>query len=243
MPGAHIRRGYAGPSPLVSPQSIFGADLIQWVRADLGIQIATGVSQWNDLSGNGAHYTQGTAGQQPAYLANGGPNNQPYVACDGANDGLTSSLTRPAPGTEPTFRWAICRQETWAGFDLLFGNSNNADPSFRNISFPNTTPNVNQNHTNNANANTAMTVATWFRFESVFGNSTADWLKIGATKSTGESAGNKAGDGVMTIALSSSGANAQIWVCELLHARVVPTMQQLSALDAYCVARYGAGLT
>lgn len=35
------------------------------------ISIATGVSQWNDKSGNGFHATQGTAGKQPTYTIGG----------------------------------------------------------------------------------------------------------------------------------------------------------------------------
>jgi hypothetical protein len=51
------------------------------------ITIATGVSQWNDKSGNGRHISQGTATNQPAYTANT-LNSRHCVVFDGSNDSL-----------------------------------------------------------------------------------------------------------------------------------------------------------
>jgi hypothetical protein len=38
-----------------------------WLRADTGIVTATGVSQWNDMSGNGNNFIQATGAAQPQY--------------------------------------------------------------------------------------------------------------------------------------------------------------------------------
>lgn len=65
--------------------------LVLWLRADRGITIATGVSQWDDLSGSGNHVTQATGASQPAYLTTGGANNRPFLRFDGVNDVLTNS--------------------------------------------------------------------------------------------------------------------------------------------------------
>lgn len=43
------------------------ANLAAWYDANLGITIATGVSQWNDQSGNARHLLQATGGNQPSY--------------------------------------------------------------------------------------------------------------------------------------------------------------------------------
>ncbi len=42
-----------------------------WCRFNKGITVATGVSQWDDQSGNGNHLKQATAGNQPALQSDG----------------------------------------------------------------------------------------------------------------------------------------------------------------------------
>ena len=73
-------------SPLSLP------NLAWWLDAGRGITIATGVSQWNDLSGNNRNATQPTAGSQPALTTNaiGG---FPAVTFDGASSYMLSGMT------------------------------------------------------------------------------------------------------------------------------------------------------
>lgn len=86
------------------PIGITGADLLQWVRADLGIAESGGlVSQWSDQGSGAKHYTQGTGANQPAYTAADATLlNLPTLTFDGTNDSLQSALQLPAPGTTPT---------------------------------------------------------------------------------------------------------------------------------------------
>ena len=66
-------------APVPIPQTINGLQL--WLRADQGITLATGVSQWNDLSGNGNNLSQSTVGLRPAYNATDAAyNNQPTLS-------------------------------------------------------------------------------------------------------------------------------------------------------------------
>lgn len=55
-----------GPGPFL-PDGL--ANLAGWWRSDQGITIATGVSQWNDISGAGNNLVQATGAQQPSYTA------------------------------------------------------------------------------------------------------------------------------------------------------------------------------
>lgn len=50
------------------------------------------VSQWNDLSGNSRHLTQGTAASQPAYVS-AGQNGLNIVTFDGVDDALSRATT------------------------------------------------------------------------------------------------------------------------------------------------------
>lgn len=61
-----------------------------WLRADLGITIATGVSAWADQSGNGRNLTQGTGVKQPV-VTSAAINGQPSITFDGSNDALAAT--------------------------------------------------------------------------------------------------------------------------------------------------------
>jgi hypothetical protein len=81
-----------------NPRSI--ANLTAWYDASNtgSITIATGVSQWNDLSGNGNHLVQGTGNNQPLYNA-AQINGRPVLSFDGSNDTLRVAFTLSQPYT------------------------------------------------------------------------------------------------------------------------------------------------
>lgn len=56
------------------------------------------VSQLDDLSGNGYHVTQSSAGNKPTYSATGFPGSEPGITCDGTDDWLGTSSTAVAMG-------------------------------------------------------------------------------------------------------------------------------------------------
>lgn len=64
-----------------------GTSIKVWYDAGKGITKDNSdlVSQWNDQSGNNNHATQGTATNQPLYVANG-PSSMPTLRFDGTND-------------------------------------------------------------------------------------------------------------------------------------------------------------
>jgi hypothetical protein len=62
------------------------------------ITISTGVSEWRNKGVSGVSVTQGTAGSQPAYVANG-INGLPVVSFDGSNDSLDNTTTGLTSGT------------------------------------------------------------------------------------------------------------------------------------------------
>jgi hypothetical protein len=82
-----------------SPKNI--SNLAAWYDAQVAssITIATGVSQWNDLSGLGRHVTQATTGNQPIYTTDATLGGKSVVRFDGSNDRLTATFTHSKPTT------------------------------------------------------------------------------------------------------------------------------------------------
>lgn len=80
------------------PTNLSGA--VIWLRADLGITIATGVSAWADQSGNGNNATQATGANQPLFVANSTMNGRPSVRFNGVAQVL--STTTGATTTDHT---------------------------------------------------------------------------------------------------------------------------------------------
>ncbi|MDF3841113.1 phage tail protein [Pseudomonas citronellolis] len=64
-----------------------------WLDDQSDVTVSGGlVTQWNDRSGNAWHFSQSTAGRQPALLANE-LNGQRVIRFDGADDNLATSVT------------------------------------------------------------------------------------------------------------------------------------------------------
>lgn len=215
--------------------------MLQWVRADLGVTIDTGVSVWADQSGNGADYAQATGTAQPAVtVADVSLNGQDTITFDGTSDFLAATLALPAPGTTPTFIWAILRQNAWTITRNIFSDTT----ATRLLIFQQTAePGITMASTTQVNNNTAVAVGAWCRLACQFQNSTSDYLKLAATSVTGASANNFAGGGGRRIAINSTGsAFCSMSLAELIYFAGVPTAGQLADMDLYATARYGAGL-
>lgn len=94
-------RRFSGAAPSFVPRAL--PNILAWYRSDQGVTIATGVSQWNDISGNNNNLTQGTGAAQPTLTAsNASFNNRPTIASTGTQ-GLTATLTT----TEPFTVWYV----------------------------------------------------------------------------------------------------------------------------------------
>lgn len=97
------RRDVRDGSPSrITPATIFGSTLKLWLRADLGVTIATGVSSWKDQSGNGNDVTQITGSKQPS-LVTGVINGHPIARFAAASTQILScaSFSGIGAGTNP----------------------------------------------------------------------------------------------------------------------------------------------
>ncbi len=82
------------------PLTHWGDTIDFYIDSDLGITIATGVSQWDDQSNQGHDITQATAAKQPAQISSCSPNgDRSCIRFDGGDDMMDSptalNLTQP----------------------------------------------------------------------------------------------------------------------------------------------------
>jgi hypothetical protein len=101
---------------------------ILWLRSDLGITIATGVSQWNDITTNAHNATQATGSLQPTYTSsNGGFGGRPTLNATGTQFLTVSSLTLNQP-----FTVIMIGNNNGGGTAGLFGGAGNEPAAFAN---------------------------------------------------------------------------------------------------------------
>jgi len=89
-------------------------DPVAHYLATTGVTVATGVSQWDDQSGNGNHLVQATAAKQPLYTTDGLA--RPIITFDGVDDSLSKAFTLSQPYTV----YAVLTQEAWAAGRYIF---------------------------------------------------------------------------------------------------------------------------
>lgn len=210
-----------------------------WWRGDLGV-IGSPVSTWEDQSGNGRDYVQGTVARQPLYLVAGGPGGRPALAFDGVDDRMDIAAYSPAaPGTTPFYVWMIVRQESWTNISRLFGCVSGG--VILTVQQAPAIPDLRMVNGVVANQVSALPVGTWGRLETVFTNSITDFLKVIATEVGGSTAGNSTGTG-RQLAANANGSHSHITVAEMATWHRVLTGPERAQLDAYATARYGPGL-
>ena len=218
-------------SAVSDPSTILGANLTQWVRADLGVTVVTGVSNWADQSGNGRDYVQATGSAQPALnAADATLDNQATITGDGSNDFLACDGFSPGI---PLYCWIIFKQISWTLNDRLVGATSGTGPRITQTA---TTPDLRPANAANGGINAAGTIGTWFRLECAWDDAAGDYLKIGATSATGDT-GATGGTGRRIFCNLSSGFG-NMAIAELVYADVLPNAGQRAALDAYGAARY-----
>lgn len=100
----------------LGPSGILALSPAAWYRLNRGITVVTGVSQWDDHSGNARHLTQATGSLQPVQQADGS------LLFDGADDLMRVTFTLNQPETT----YCLFKQVTWTLNDRIYdGNAAN----------------------------------------------------------------------------------------------------------------------
>lgn len=234
----------AGPPP-TTPLTVYGANLHQWLRSDLGITVVTGVSAWADQSGKGNDAIQGTGTAQPAYnAADATIGNRPSVTGDGSNDVLTIAGLTVDLATEELYLCFIVNQVTWTSGDTWSSGSGVTMPRW---SQSGASPNVVQLASASGNGNTAAALGTWVRAEG-FWSATAgtSYTKIAGTTVSGGNPGTGTRTASALFAATASGfsniATTEVIAVKTAAASGGPSGAQRAAIDAYLAALYPTAL-
>lgn len=152
------------PSPvhyLVQPAPIAMGAIVSpaaWFRYGVGITVATGVSQWNDQSGNARHLTQGTAGSQPALQADSS------ILFDGVDDQLSNNAFTLA---QPFTIYLLANIVAYTGSTQIF-NSASVGNTLLNMQNSGAVVTLRMNATSNFDLTSAAVAGTYFVSASVF---------------------------------------------------------------------------
>lgn len=235
--GTAVRYGLASGDATFSYVGLITADLILY---DATVTELPRVAAWADQSGNARDYLQATATAQPELSVAGGPNATAIVKFNGLSSQMTAAtLALPAPGTTPTYVWLVLLQDTWTINEVfLSGQDGTARHQLAQLT---STPTLGANNGGTANSSSALALDAWGRVEIGFTNSTSDFIKLIATAVTGNNNGNNSSTS-RVIGCRNATAFANVWLAELFYANRIPSAAERTALDAYCTARYGAGL-
>lgn len=94
------------------------------------VHIATGVSQWDDLSGNNNHMIQATGANQPVFSGSGITS---QIAFDGVNDYLRASFTF----NQPVTLYMVLKITTNRANDVIFDGGTTGTITFQQATMPN----------------------------------------------------------------------------------------------------------
>lgn len=216
-------------STAYSPTYLSG--IAHWYRADQGITIATGVSQWNDLIGT-SHLLQATGANQPAYNATDAAyNNQPTVQSTAVNMFMAAA---GVVTSQPFTLWMVGQINTSgmvvlalaAGAPYIVSSSGNAAIFGGSV----------LNSLTSVTSKRAV-LATFNGATSFIG--VDNWLSGGTSGAAGASAGTAIG----AFAQSDGLAGATGKLAEVIIQAGTPTPDERAAMAAYFLDRYGITVT
>ena len=234
--------GAAAARPL-GPVDVLGGSstIVGYVQGELGISTATGVSGWlSQIGGSTLDFSQAGTTQQPVYTANDSTLwGRSTVKGDGTNDVLNSAWNPPAPGTTPSWMRCVVNRVTDVANGTLFAGTSTITLRFARTG---STLVVNTNGTSSTTR--TMTIATWYRTESLFNNATSDYLKVGASSTTGTNTGNGDPASWRLFATSTGGVNpGNFSLSKLLVCNANPTDLQKALFDGIDRSFYNGNIS
>lgn len=189
-----LRNSALGGGAPFSPDSL--PNLAAWFKHGQGITVVTGVSQWNDASGNARHLKQATLGSQPALQ---GDNS---ILFDGVDDFLKcDAFTLNQPFTV----YIPFKQISWASADYVMdGNTNSTAAILQR--FSGASPQLEMYAGTNFGNDSGLPIGTYGVVVAVFNGANSFFgINLGAGASGGAGAQNAAG---FTLGARGSGGSS-----------------------------------
>ncbi len=209
------------------------ASLYARYRADLGITISTGVSNWADQSGNSRDLSQGTGGNQPT-LVSAGFNGYDYIQFDGSND----FLSRVQALVQPIHVFIAFIADTWTASDAVISfRDASSDPSDLRVAQVTSTPQIKQIGSSTGNT-VSPTLGSRYLLQSFFSGASSFQALNNDAAVTGTTVNNDATHFILGASGLGGGNAGDINVAELVIFNAEVTGADLTALKTYFNSRY-----
>jgi hypothetical protein len=206
-------------------------NLRAWYKSDTGTTIVTGVSQWNDQSGNLNHLVQAVGASQPVVTASA-INGLPCITFDGSNDNMTAAFTLAQPFTI----FMVFRQVTWTSTRDLHDGITTADSML--LQQFTTTPNLRMFGGGSLTGANTLAVNTFGLITEVWNGASSEIQLTDSAPITGN-AGAAAPGGITLGSRQTSTAPANIGVAELVIMAATATTAERAGFRSYVASRYG----
>lgn len=230
---------------LTDPSTIFGANLVAWYKADVGLTLAgSAVTGWADQSGNSRNLTVYSGG--PTYSATGF-NGGPGVVLDNPNmDGFISSAFNIATRTASFFM--VLNVGSSGGDKRILAYSSNVVADYGNaisVLALNSNAGNSLNAYHNSTASTAQTLTdnTNYRVGSIYdGPNTSLTTYVNNVAGTPAAPSNDVLGSAATslfIGKNNDGSGAGLTVAEIVMTDSVASSGDRSSLDDYFQTKWG----
>jgi len=186
----------------------------------------SGVSQWDDLSGNGRHLLQGTDAARPALQADGS------VLFNGTSHYLKCNAFTL---NQPTCVLWVGKQVSWTSGDYLFDGNTTTTMGFTQTG---TTPNLAIYAGAAVSTNPDLAVGTIGVISAVF-NGASSSVGVNRNAAVTGNAGASNGGGFTLGSVATGGSPSHIQVYETVIFPIAPSTAQLDRLVAGLMARHG----
>ncbi len=208
-------------------------NLRAWYKSDTGITIGTGVSQWNDLSGNANHLVQATAANQPVVTA-GAINGLPAITFDGVNDSLKAGAFTLV---QPETIFVVYKQSTWTVDDAIC-DGNTADSML--LTQQSVTPQIRVYGGTHVGP-VSLTLGVFALAAAVLDGASSSLQVNNEAAATGP--GGALGGGGFTLGSRATGTNcSDIAVAEVVVMAANATAGERANMRAYVAARYAIAM-